>query len=206
MNSAAVFLDKDGTLIENVPYNVDLTRMRLNAGALECTFLLQQAGYQLVVVSNQSGVAQGFFHETKLIPVERHLRRLLEQGGVDLSGFYYCPHHPRGSVEPYNRECTCRKPKPGMLLEAAEELQIDLSASWLIGDILNDVEAGKRAGCRTILLDNGHETEWNMSSLRQPDFMVRDLLSAAEIVLSEEKIGSLPKKQRIRGKDEHRFA
>lgn len=179
----AVFLDKDGTLIEDVPYNVDPDKIRLAACAPEGLRQLHAAGYLLVIVSNQSGVARGLFPERALRGVETRLRELLEQQGVPLDGFYYCPHHPEGIVPAYKIECECRKPRPGLILKAAEELGIDLTRSWFIGDILNDVEAGHRAGCRTILIDNGNETEWVMNDERRPDAVVTELSAAAGVVL-----------------------
>src|SRR5690348_10854912 len=180
----AVFLDKDGTLIEDVPYNVDPARVCLAPGAIEGLRSLGGAGFRLIVVSNQSGVAHGLFAEAALAGVEARLRELLAAGGVSLDGFYYCPHHPGGSVAAYAVACDCRKPLPGLLRQAAREHGIDLAASWLVGDILNDVEAGRRAGCRTVLLDNGHETEWVMSDLRKPDHTAPDLPAAARAILA----------------------
>lgn len=182
MSSKAVFFDKDGTLVEDIAYNVDPELIRLAEGALDALRQLQNAGYKLIVVSNQSGVARGFFPEQALVPVERRLRAILSTAGVKLSGFYYCPHHPAGVREEYAIECDCRKPKPGMLLRAAREHDIDLAASWMIGDILNDVQAGKSAGCKTILVNNGHETEWVLTPERRPDFLVSNVLEAAEVL------------------------
>ncbi len=184
MYNSAVFLDKDGTLVEDVPYNVDPSRIRLATGVAEGVRRLHTMGYKLVVISNQSGVARGYFPEEALIAVEERLRDLLGKLDVPLSGFYYCPHHPDGSVRAYASACDCRKPKPGMLLNAAQEHGIDLAHSWLVGDILDDVEAGRRAGCRTILVDNGHETEWRTSRDRTPDRLAADLVEAAHIILS----------------------
>src|SRR5690349_10719996 len=138
----AVFLDKDGTLIEDVPFNVDPDLIRLSPHAGAALRLLQQAGHGLFVVSNQSGVARGLFAEEALLAVERRLRALLLDEGVRLDGFYYCPHHPDGSVRRYATRCMCRKPMPGMLRNAAREHGIALEESWMIGDILDDVEAG----------------------------------------------------------------
>lgn len=182
----AVFLDKDGTLIENVPYNVDPARIRLGPGASAGLPLLHRAGYRLFVVSNQSGVARGYFAEAALREVERRLRTLLAALGVPLDGFYYCPHHPDGLVPSYARACACRKPAPGLLLRAADEHGLDLERSWLIGDILDDVEAGRQAGCRTVLLLNGHETEWRAGPERRPDFVVGDLATAARLILAQD--------------------
>lgn len=178
----AIFLDKDGTLVEDVPYNVDPAQIRLTPGAREGLQAFHQAGYPILIISNQSGVARGYFPEVALVAVEWSLRLLLAEVGVPLAGFYYCPHHPEGTIAPYTIECDCRKPAPGMLLRAAAEHGIDLSQSWFIGDILNDVEAGRRAGCQTVLLDNGNETEWQLSPMRMPHYRVATLADAAQVI------------------------
>jgi D-glycero-D-manno-heptose 1,7-bisphosphate phosphatase len=193
MSNRAVFLDKDGTLVENLPYNVNPKRIHLALKAGKALHMLHQAGYQLVIVTNQSGVARGYFKEEALEAVEGRLRDLLRnEGGAPLAGFYYCPHLTEGTVPEYAIDCGCRKPEPGMLLKAANELDIDLARSWMVGDILNDVEAGNRAGCRTILIDNGNETEWKLSSYnRQPDFIVTDLLEAALAIINGKSVRKL---------------
>lgn len=176
----AIFLDKDGTLIPDVPYNVDPDKIELAEGAIAALRSLSQAGYKLIVISNQSGVARGYFAESALIAVEQQLQKLLHP--ISLSGFYYCPHHLKGTIADYAIECDCRKPKPGLLLQAAQEHNIDLTRSWMIGDILNDVEAGRSAGCQTILIDNGNETEWILTPNRTPHYRVSSLVEAAEII------------------------
>ena len=181
----AVFLDKDGTLIEDVPYNVDPSRVRLTCRAAEGLQALQEAGYRVIVVSNQSGLARGYFDEKALVGVVECMRELLAQYGVRMVAFYYCPHHPAGKVPRYAVACTCRKPEPGLILRAAQENQIDLSRSWLIGDTLDDVEAGRRAGCNTVLLDNGHEREWDLSPPRVPHHVAPDLAEAARVITDE---------------------
>ena len=172
---AAIFLDKDGTLIDDLPYNVDPGRMTLAPGAVAGLRRLNCLGYRLLVVSNQPGVAQGRFDVGALEPVRQRLAQLLSEQGAHLEGFYYCPHGP-------DEGCACRKPLPGMLLKAAAEHQVDLAASWMIGDILDDVEAGRRAGCRTILIDNGNETMWLRSPLRTPTWIASDLDAAAQLI------------------------
>jgi D-glycero-D-manno-heptose 1,7-bisphosphate phosphatase len=179
----AVFLDKDGTLIENVPYNVDRTRIQLRPGAVDALLLLVGLGYELIVVSNQPGVALGRFPYGALTAVEEHLNDLFLTHGFRLADCYWCPHHPEGTVADYALTCSCRKPMPGLLHAAAAEHGIDLSESLLIGDILDDVEAGRRAGCRTVLVDVGSETEWKPSPLRKPDVIAKDLLEAAEAIM-----------------------
>ena len=180
----AVLLDKDGTLVENVPYNVDPDRLRLTPGAVEGLGRLARAGYRLIVVSNQSGVARGLFSESALAAVEQRLGELLAAAGARLDGFYYCPHYPAGRVAAFARECECRKPRPGLLRRAAREHGLALARCWLIGDILDDVQAGRAAGCRTVLLDNGHETEWLLSRERLPDHLAADLDQAARLILA----------------------
>jgi histidinol-phosphate phosphatase family protein len=182
--AVAVFVDKDGTLVENASYNVEPARVRLLPGAADGIQALHAAGYCLIVISNQSGVARGFFAETALVPVVVRLRDLLQACGVPLAGFYYCPHHPEGKIPGYATSCGCRKPAPGLITRAAREQNLDLRQSWMIGDILDDIEAGRRAGCRTLLIDNGGETEWLWSPLRTPHHWAHDLAQAARIIIS----------------------
>ena len=180
MPGKAIFLDKDGTLIDDVPYNIEPELIRLSPRAIEGLQLFAQLGYRLVVVSNQSGVARGMFAESALDAVWHRLDHLLEPHGIDIDGYYFCPHHPEGSMASYALECDCRKPQPGLLHEAAAEHGIELAGSWMVGDILNDVEAGNRAGCHTVLIDNGNETEWLLTPARMPDLVAADLYSAAQ--------------------------
>ena len=180
----AVLLDKDGTLVEDVPYNVDPARIRLAAGAHDGLAALHAAGYRLVVISNQAGVAHGYFPEEALAAGADRLTQLLAEFGVPLGGFYFCPHHPQGNVPAYATVCDCRKPEPGLILRAAEELNLSLADSWLVGDILDDIEAGRRAGCRTVLLDNGNETEWELTPARRPHHTATDLAEAAQLILA----------------------
>ena len=170
--------------MEDVPYNVDPSRIRLGPGAAAGLSRLHAAGFLLIVVSNQSGVARGMFPEEALTLVHKRLAELLADFGVPLHGFFYCPHHPEGNVARYAVNCSCRKPEPGMIRAAAREYGVSLTDSWLVGDILDDVEAGRRAGCRTVLLDNGHETIWRRSALRQPDFLAADLEEAARLIIA----------------------
>jgi len=157
--------------VVNVPYNVDPRLIRLAAGAEDAVERLAASGYRVIVVSNQPGAAMGLFKEDALKDVEKHLRQALPA----LEAFYYCPHRAESG-------CDCRKPRPGMLKRAAREHGVDLTSSWMIGDILDDIEAGRRAGCRTILVDVGNETEWRLSDERRPHHIARDLAEAAAIV------------------------
>lgn len=177
MKLKAVFLDKDGTIIPDIPYNVNADLITLSEGVIEGLQLLQSHGYLLVIVTNQSGVARGYFTLEQLDAVKEKLNGMCSKMGIYLDGFYCCPHHPGGN-------CDCHKPKPGLLYKAATDMDIDLSCSWMIGDILNDVEAGKKAGCKTILIDNGNETEWKMDEYRNPEYKARDLAEAARFILT----------------------
>ena len=170
----AIFIDKDGTLVDDVPYNVDPARIVLSAGAAEALSELAGRGFRLIVVSNQPGVALGYYRAEALRAVEARLRELVPA----LSAFYFCTHGPAAG-------CKCRKPAAGMLLRAAREHRLRLEHSWMIGDILDDIEAGRRAGCRTVLLDNGNETEWQLTKARFPDLVVADLAEAAASIMEQ---------------------
>ncbi|WP_250437771.1 HAD family hydrolase [Caballeronia sp. ATUFL_F2_KS9A] len=182
----AIFIDKDGTLLDDVPWNVDPLKMRLAPGALDALRLFSWLELPIFVISNQSGVALGKFDLQALDRVEARLRELAAEAGASFAGIYWCPHHPRGVVPEFTRACECRKPAPGLLLRAAREHGIDLSQSWFIGDILDDVEAGHRAGCRSALIDNGNETEWLKGVGREPDIVAKDLYEAAIAVVNTE--------------------
>jgi histidinol-phosphate phosphatase family protein len=177
--AAAIFLDKDGTLLDDVPYNVDPDAMRLAPGAREALSIFSALALPIFVISNQSGVARGRFPIESLNGVEAKLHELFAKCGATLSAVYWCPHDAEGTVEPFNHECDCRKPMPGMLLRAAREHGVVLADSWFIGDILDDIEAGRRAGCRTILIDNGNETVWRGGALREPHVVASDMFRAA---------------------------
>lgn len=180
----AVFLDKDGTLVHDIPFTVDPARMKLMSDAAASLKRLKEAGFLLVVVSNQPGVAFGYCNEDQVRLMLRHLYTLLSLEGVILDAYCYCPHHPGADVPEYREQCDCRKPAPGLLLSAAERFGIDLAKSWMIGDILDDIEAGNRTGCKSILLMNGGETEWRPGAHRRPFKQVKNLTQAADIILT----------------------
>jgi D,D-heptose 1,7-bisphosphate phosphatase len=182
----AVFLDKDGTLIPDVPYNVNPDLISLEAGVIEGLQLLKKAGYIFVVISNQAGVARGYFQIAELEKVKQKIDLLLLEEGIEIEKYYFCPHHAQGNVPQFSEDCECRKPKPGMILQAAKELQIAAEKSWMIGDILNDAEAGNRAGCRTILINNGNETEWVEGLFRTPTYVAENFLTAAKFIRDNE--------------------
>ena len=188
----AIFLDKDGTLVEDVPYNVDPALLRFTPRAVEALKLWRDAGYRLVVITNQSGLARGLFDRAALARLHESLAALLAAEGVRIDGFFACPHLCAA-------RCECRKPRAGLLREAARVLALDLERSWMVGDILNDVEAGHRAGCRSVLLDTGHETQWVPGALREPEWRCADLLEAARATLGAAAPACAPRDAALAG-------
>lgn len=183
----AIFIDKDGTLIIDIPYNVDPGKIELTENCITGLKKLQAKGYLLVIITNQSGVSKGYFKEEALADVKQQIVKILAKENIYIDGFYYCPHHPDGIIKPYAIECNCRKPHPGLLFNASGDLGIDLQLSWMIGDILNDVEAGNRAGCNSVLIDNGNETEWIMTEYRIPAANVKNINEAADYILNQDE-------------------
>lgn len=147
----ALFLDRDGTLVHPRHYPSRPEQLHLYVGIGPALRALQGTGLRLIVITNQAGIARGYFTVADLQRMHDHLAQELAGLGVHIDGIYHCPHHPDGVIPELAIYCKCRKPQPRMLLQAAAELDLDLEHSWLVGDILDDVEAGNRAGCRTIL-------------------------------------------------------
>jgi D-glycero-D-manno-heptose 1,7-bisphosphate phosphatase len=178
-----IFLDKDGTLIPDIPYNVDTRLITLSPCSIQGLKKLQSRGFTFIVVTNQSGIAEKRFSHESVCKVGVRLKVLLEEQGINLLDFYYCPHAATDHMLLSAFSCKCRKPKAGMLLQAASDHDIDLHSSWMIGDILNDVQAGNAAGCKTILVDNGNETVWKMDWKRVPDMIVPTIDAAAQFII-----------------------
>jgi D-glycero-D-manno-heptose 1,7-bisphosphate phosphatase len=182
---AVLFADKDGTLIEDLPYNVEPARVRFAPGAREAVRRLGAAGIELAIVTNQSGVARGYFTLADLDRLRDHLASEIAALGGRLAGFYACPHLPGGVVSAFAGACDCRKPLPGLILTAAAELGVDPRRCWFVGDTWMDVAAGHAAGCRSILVG----PEWRDRSTHpagiEPDAAVPDLLAAVEIVIGD---------------------
>jgi len=199
MGDKCVFFDRDRTIIEDPGYLTDPEAVKLMPGVDLAMRGLADEGFKLVVVTNQSAVARGMITEEGLEKIHDELRRQLGERGVELDAIYYCPYHPDGTVEEYARESVDRKPQPGMLLRAAKELTLDLTASWMVGDSPRDVEAGQRAGCRTIRVrsateDDGGDAlasretphlEAGADEDAQADFTVRNLVDAARVIVRE---------------------
>ena len=183
-----VFLDRDGTLCEEVGYLSSVEQMRLISRSGEAVRLLNQKGYKVVVITNQAGVARGFFPEAVLEGLHAEMVRQLREEGAYLDGIYYCPHHPSDGFPPYRQECNCRKPATGLLERAAADLNLDLLSGYMIGDHFSDVECGQRVGAETVLLLTGHGQEAlakRESWLRPPSFIAADLYEAVLWVLGK---------------------
>jgi len=187
MANKAVFLDRDDTLIEDTGYINHPDQVQLIVGVTKPLIELTEMGYKLVVVTNQSGVARGILTEKTLGEIHDRLTQQLEEKQVHLDGIYYCPYHPDGVVPQYRRESENRKPNPGMLLTAADELDIDLEQSWAIGNSGRDIEAGKRAGCKTILIDRKTQVSPLAQAIKreqepEPDFRAVNMKEAVNII------------------------
>jgi D-glycero-D-manno-heptose 1,7-bisphosphate phosphatase len=183
----AVFIDRDGTISEEVGYVNHPARYRVFPYASEAVKLLNDAGWLAVLVTNQAGVARGYFAEEMIGAVHGILGRELARGGARLDAVYYCPHHPTVGAAPYRLDCDCRKPRPGLVRRAADDLSIDLSESWMVGDRYGDVELARNAGVRSALVLSGYGLgEWEHQRdtwQHQPDLVADDLLEAVRKIL-----------------------
>ena len=196
MKRRAVFMDRDGTISEEVGYVNHPSRYRVFPYSAEALRLLNQAGWLAILITNQAGVARGYFTETVIGEVHDVLRAELEKKDARLDAIYYCAHHPSVGDEPYRFDCDCRKPKPGLLLRASEEFDIDLKQSWMIGDRYSDIELARNADVRSAFVLSGYgrgEWEYQRSAWKhEPDLVAEDLLEAVrKIVASDKSTGKL---------------
>jgi D-glycero-D-manno-heptose 1,7-bisphosphate phosphatase len=187
----AVFLDRDGTVNEEVGYLRNLDQLRLIPGAGAAIRRLNEAGLKVVLVTNQSGVARGFFPESFVFEVHEHLTRMLGLDGARIDAVYYCPHHPTAGNAPYVGECDCRKPGTGMIDQAAKDLNIDVKNSFMVGDKWIDVELGQRAGAYSILVRSGYAPDdpgnKRPGHISDPDFSAHSLTEATDWIISRVK-------------------
>lgn len=175
----AIFLDRDGTVLEDEPHSMDPARMKFAPGARRGLGMLAELKCPLIVVSSHADIAGSHFPADAVCAGIGRLHEMFVECGATLSGFTYCPHATGATSAVV---CGCRKPAPGLLLAAAAELGIDLAESWMVGGHLDDIEAGRRAGCHTVLIDNGTETQWRSTPLRRPHTTARDLADAAGLI------------------------
>ena len=183
MKNKAAFIDRDGNLIVETGYTDDLKKVRFYSRSIKALKLLRQAGFKIVVVTNQSGVARGYFTEKFVKDTHAHINAMLEKHGLKIDGFSYCPHHQKAVHARYRKDCSCRKPNTGMLTSAAKRFKIDLKKSVTIGDKLSDVKLGHNAGAKGILVLTGYGRK-EMTKIKEkninPDFVARDFYSAAK--------------------------
>lgn len=189
MHNRAVFLDRDGTINKEVHHLSHVDQFRLLPNAGEAIKWMNEAGFMVVVITNQSVIARGILSEESLAEIHELLKEKLAAQGARVDAVYYCPHHPTAGDGPLSISCNCRKPRPGMLLQAAAELNIALEHSFMVGDTVSDLASGHAAGCRTALVRTGHGTEaekqLNGHSI-QPNYIAPDLLEAARWILQQE--------------------
>lgn len=176
----AVFLDRDGTINVEKEYLYRAEEFEFTSGAVDAIRLFNQAGYLVIVVTNQSGVARGYYTEADVKQLHCHIDAVLASQGARVDAWYYCPHHEQGKP-PYNQACDCRKPMPGMLLQAAADHAIDLTRSWMVGDKPADIEAGQAAGCRPVLVMTGYGVE-TVAEVSSEMPVCPDLLAAAQLI------------------------
>ena len=177
----AVFLDRDGTLLEEAGYLDRIERLVFFPFAIDAVRLFNRAGFAVVVITNQSGVGRGMYAEEFVGHVHGVIDERVREGGGRIDRFYYCPHHPTAEIERYRKDCDCRKPGPGMLRQAAADLRLDLSRSFAIGDKWTDVAAGRAAGARGILVRTGYGRSSELAPRPgiEPAMVADDLISAA---------------------------
>ena len=187
LRKKGVFLDRDGTLMRHCEYLADISDLELFEETWEAVRLLNRNRIPAVVVTNQSAIARGLLGEEELLAIHSEMQVRLRHRGAFLDAFYYCPHHPTQGELPYRRSCTCRKPQPGLILRAADELGLSPRLSFMVGDSQSDVEAGRRAGCRTVLITEteGDADDSSSETVGGPDFVARDVLQAVHWILGE---------------------
>jgi D-glycero-D-manno-heptose 1,7-bisphosphate phosphatase len=178
-------MDRDGTLIEEVGYLDRLDRIEVYPYSVDAVRLLNRAGFTVVVTTNQSGVARGYFDEAFVDQVHRRLHGMFEAGGARIEAFYYCPHHPDADVAAYRQDCDCRKPRPGLLHRAARDLNLDPRRSFVVGDRSNDVEAGNALGAATVLVRTGYGSDATASTAGAARAVVGNLIDAVSWILRQ---------------------
>jgi len=179
-SNKAVFLDRDGVICEDVHYMKDPSQFKLLPKVGDAIRLLNEKDWKVIVVTNQSGVARGYLTLEDLRRIHQKMITELRKLGAFLDAIYFCPHHPTVGLRPYRKECNCRKPKPGMLFQAAKDFNINLKRSFMIGDKAIDIQAGKEAGCLTILISSYRDKPL---SDPKPDFIATNLFEASKTIL-----------------------
>jgi D,D-heptose 1,7-bisphosphate phosphatase len=192
--NTAVFLDRDGTINEEVGYLDSIDKLNLFAYTAEAIRLINKSGMKAVVITNQSGVAKGYFTEDFVRTVHERIQEMLRERGAFIDAFYYCPHHQTEGIGVYLQSCACRKPEAGMLIEASKELDIDLRRSYTVGDMLKDIQVARTVGAKGILVKTGYginTIEKNLTSaspeICQPSYIAEDILDAVKWIIKDRK-------------------
>ncbi len=180
----AVFLDRDGTMVREVNYLSRPEDAELLPGAGRAIAGLRKAGFAVVVISNQSGIARGYFTHDDLQAVQDEITRQLAEHGAEIDGWYNCVHHPHGEVEEFRMVCGCRKPEPGLVYQAADEMDLELDGSYMAGDRHRDVACGNAAGLISILVRSGQDDGEPTEDIQRPDYVADDLAQAAQWILA----------------------
>jgi D-glycero-D-manno-heptose 1,7-bisphosphate phosphatase len=190
MKRPALFMDRDGTISEEVGYVNHPSRFRVFPYAGEAVKLLNDNGWLAIVVTNQAGVARGYFSENVIVQIHEQLRRDLESDAANLDAIYYCAHHPSVGEPPYRLDCDCRKPRPGLITRAAADFEIDLARSWMVGDRFGDVELARNAGLHSALVLSGYgrgEWEYQRGSWKlEPEVVAENLLEAVKRIIERD--------------------
>lgn len=190
--NTAIFLDRDGTINDEVGYLDSADKLRIIPAAFEAVRLINASSMKAVVITNQAGVAKGLFTEEFVREINGQIQSAFLAQGALINRFYFCPHHPTEGIDPYRLICDCRKPEPGLLLQAAVDLNIDLARSYVIGDRLRDIETAHRAGAKGVLVMTGYGQDLmqeagpdRANELNQPDYIAQDILEAVYWILKD---------------------
>lgn len=196
--NTAVFLDRDGTINEEVGYLDSINKLKLFANAAEAITLISKSGMKAVVITNQSGIARGYFTEEFVRTVHARIQKTLEEKGASIDAFYYCPHHPTDGMGAYLQSCTCRKPEAGMLITASAEMDIDLTRSYTIGDMLKDIQAAGKVGAKGVLVKTGYGVNTIEKDLLpgsagtiKPHYIAEDILDAVKWIMQDRQLKDL---------------
>jgi len=183
LSKTGVFLDRDDTLIKDVPYLDDPDMIELMPGAAEMISILNKKGIPVIMITNQSGISRGFFDEDALGEVHEELVSMLAAEGARLDGIYFCPHHPKGKIREYSIQCKCRKPEPGLLIKAADDLDLDLEKCYLVGDKADDMEAIHRVKGKAVLMK--HQSKGDFAGMSKPDYKADNLKDALAWIMED---------------------
>ncbi|MFH0702665.1 MAG: HAD family hydrolase [bacterium] len=191
LSRPTVFLDRDGTLIEEVGYIKDIKDIKFIGKAVESIKKLNEHNILVILISNQSGIARGYFKETDVENINNRIKELLTEKDAYLDGIYYCPHHPDGIVKEFSKDCDCRKPKAGLIYQALNDFQeIDLKKAYVIGDKATDIELARNVGCKGILLKTGYGSEviqGKYQNYTEPDYIADNIEGSVEWILKKLK-------------------